>query len=58
MAAVDELWVLTANAKRIAASTGAGILTEAGIPDVRSPGAAGPNTNRTRFNVTTCSRVT
>ena len=38
MAKVDELRRLIVNAERIVAFTGAGISTESGIPDYRSPG--------------------
>jgi NAD-dependent deacetylase len=38
MAKVDELRRMIADAKRIVAFTGAGISTESGIPDYRSPG--------------------
>ncbi|MGY9055039.1 MAG: SIR2 family NAD-dependent protein deacylase, partial [Alphaproteobacteria bacterium] len=38
MTAVDDLRELIANAERIVIFTGAGISTESGIPDFRSPG--------------------
>ena len=38
MSSVDELQRMIAEAKRIVAFTGAGISTESGIPDFRSPG--------------------
>ncbi|HET7155534.1 MAG TPA: Sir2 family NAD-dependent protein deacetylase, partial [Hyphomicrobiaceae bacterium] len=38
MSRVDELKGLIADARRIVAFTGAGISTESGIPDFRSPG--------------------
>ncbi len=38
MSEVDELKRMIAQAKRIVAFTGAGISTESGIPDFRSPG--------------------
>jgi NAD-dependent deacetylase len=38
MAAVDDLQRMIADAERIVAFTGAGISTESGIPDFRSPG--------------------
>jgi NAD-dependent deacetylase len=38
MAAVDDLQRMLADAERIVAFTGAGISTESGIPDFRSPG--------------------
>jgi NAD-dependent deacetylase len=38
MAPVDELRSMIASARSIVAFTGAGISTESGIPDFRSPG--------------------
>ena len=38
MAKVDDLARMIADARRIVAFTGAGISTESGIPDFRSPG--------------------
>jgi NAD-dependent deacetylase len=50
MSSADELQHLIARARRIVAFTGAGISTESGIPDFRSPGGIWTKFKPIEFN--------